>query len=171
MSRMPSYNTKAISLRTRPFAEADKLVTLFSRDYGKVRAIAKGARRIPSRLGGRVEPLTYGDYFIAKGRSLDIISQAQVIETFQQVREGEKTLPAALYILKLVDSGTMDGQKYPQLFDLLLDSFLELKRGGDGREVARAFVKKFVILEGIHKDNVHPAEVLSDHIGRDIRTW
>ena len=48
---MAFYKTRAISLKTAPFAEADKLVTLFTRDHGKIRAIAKGARRVPSRLG------------------------------------------------------------------------------------------------------------------------
>ncbi|MBU0502515.1 MAG: recombination protein O N-terminal domain-containing protein, partial [Candidatus Margulisbacteria bacterium] len=52
---MATYKTCAISIKTAPFAEADKLVTLFTERYGKVKAIAKGARRIPSRLGGRVE--------------------------------------------------------------------------------------------------------------------
>ena len=69
---MAAYKSKAISLKTKPFAEADKLVTLFTRDHGKIRAIAKGARRVPSRFGGRVEPFTYSDCFIAKGRNLDI---------------------------------------------------------------------------------------------------
>ncbi len=97
---MASYKTRAISLRTAPFAEADKLVTLFTRDHGRIRAIAKGARRVPSRLGGRVEPFTYAEYFIAKGRSLDIISQCEVIETFQRLRESPQALPAGLYMLK-----------------------------------------------------------------------
>ena len=168
---MASYKAKAISWKTAPFAEADKLVTLFTREYGKIRAIAKSARKIPSRLAGRVEPLTYAEYFVAKGRSLDIISQVEVFESFQPVREGEKTLPAALYMLKLVNSGTVDGQKNSELFDLLLDSLLRLKTGEAGRQVARDFVRKFVILEGIYKEDTHPADSLSEHIGRDVRVW
>ncbi|MFH1683412.1 MAG: DNA repair protein RecO [Candidatus Margulisiibacteriota bacterium] len=168
---MATYKTKAISIRTKPFMEADKMVTLFTRDHGKIRAIAKGARRVPSRLGGRVETFTYADYFIAKGRNLDIISQCQVIETFQKVRETPETLPSGLYMLKLVDSGTAEGQPYPELFDLLLQSLLMLKKGQDSKKVAKDFEKEFVIIEGIHREGIDPQYTLSEHVGKDLSSW
>lgn len=168
---MPAYKTKAISLKTAPFAEADKLVTLFTREYGKIRVIAKSARRVPSRLGGRVETLTYGDYFIAKCRSLDIISQCQVLESFQDLRDQPDHLLASLYILKLVDSGTVEGQRHPELFDLLLQSLCRLKAGENHRRVAKSFVKDFTVLEGIYQAGVNPTDTLSEHVGRDLRKW
>lgn len=168
---MAAYKTKAISLKTAPFAEADKLVTIFSRDYGKIKAIAKGARRVPSRFGGRVETFTYADYFVAKGRSLDIVSQCQVIETFQKVREDSQALPAGLYILKLVDSGTMEGQRHPELFDLLLDSLFRLKKVEPARKIAKDFEKEFLVLEGIFREGVDTQYALSEHLERDVRSW
>ncbi|OGB87278.1 DNA repair protein RecO [candidate division WOR-1 bacterium RIFCSPLOWO2_02_FULL_46_20] len=168
---MATYKTKAVSLKTIPFAEADKMVTLFTRDHGKIRAIAKGACRVPSSLGGRVEPFTYGDYFVAKGRNLDIISQCQIIESFQRVREQESTLPAGMYMLRLVNSGTSEGQHYPELFDLLVESLLRLKNGELPKTVALDFEKKFVVLEGIYHEKIHPRDSLSEHIGSDIRSW
>ncbi len=168
---MASYKTRAISLKTAPFAEADKLVTLFTRDHGKIRAIAKGARRVPSRLGGRVETFTYANYFIANGRSLDIISQCEVIETFQRVREDEKRLPAGLYMLKLVNSGTAEGQHYPELFDLLLEYLTRLKTEGRPKRLAKEFEKEFVMLEGIYREGIDPQYSLSEHVGRDLRKW
>jgi DNA repair protein RecO (recombination protein O) len=172
---MASYKTRAISLKTAPFAEADKLVTLFTRENGKIRAIAKGARRVPSRFGGRVETFSYADYFIASGRSLDIISQCQIIETFQRVREGPKSLPAGLYMLKLVDSGTVEGQHNPELFDLLLKYLFKLKSPTDikwnAKDMAKEFEKEFVILEGIFKEGIDPKYSISEHIGKDMRSW
>ena len=168
---MASYKTRAIILKTAPFSEADKMVTLFSRDAGKIKAIAKSARKVPSRLGGRVEPFTHAEYFIAKGRNLDIISQCQMIETFQKIRDGEDRLPAGLYILKLIDMGTSIGQPYPELFDLLLNALLQLKADVPGRKVAKGFVTDFVVLEGIYQAEVNPTDSLIEHIGRDIRKW
>ena len=168
---MPSYKDHAISLKTAPFAEADKMVTLFTRKHGKIRAIAKGARKVPSRLAGRVEPLTYAECFIAKGRSLDIISQCQVLEAFHKVREGDNALPAGLYILKLVNSGTVDGQRYPELFDLLLKVLFRLIENNNPRKVVEDFEREFVKLEGIHKDGEDPRYSLSEHIGMDVRSW
>jgi DNA repair protein RecO (recombination protein O) len=168
---MASYKTRAISLKTAPFAEADKLVTLFTREHGKIKAIAKGARRVPSRLGGRVETFTYADYFVANGRSLDIISECQVIETFQPVREDPKALPAGLYMLKLVNAGTVEGQPHPELFDLLLHSLFRLKKGQSARGVAKDFEKEFVVLEGIFREGVDPQYSLSEHVEKDLRKW
>jgi len=168
---MAAYKTRAISLKTAPFSEADKMVTLFTKEHGKIKAIAKSARRVPSRFGGRVETFTYADYFIARGRSLDIISQCEVVETFQKVREGKLVLPAGLYVLKLVDSGTVIGQPYPELFDLLLSTLHKLKSGINARRVAKDFVNTFVLIEGIHKEGVNPTDSLAEHLGRDIRKW
>ena len=172
---MASYKTRAVSLKTAPFAEADKLVTLFTREHGKIRAIAKGARRVPSRFGGRVETFTYADYFIAGGRSLDIISQCEVIETFQRVREDPKALPAGLYILKLVNAGTVEGQPNPELFDLLLEYLYRLKSPEDAnwspKKTAKDFEKDFVVIEGIFREGIDPKYSLSEHVGRDLRSW
>lgn len=168
---MASYKTQAISLKTAPFAEADKLVTLFTREHGKIKAIAKGARRVPSRFGGRVETLTYADYFMAKGRSLDIISQCEVIETFQRIRDNSDALPAGLYMLKLADGGTVQGQRYPELFDLLLRALMRLRNGEGGRKVAKDFEREFVKIEGIYQEGTDPAYSLREHLERDLTIW
>jgi DNA repair protein RecO (recombination protein O) len=168
---MPSYKARAISLKTAPFAEADKMVTLFTREHGKIRAIAKGARRVPSRLGGRVESFTYSDLYIAKGRSLDIISQCEVMESFQSLRDGAETLKVGLYLLKLVDAGTSEGQHHPELFDLLLKGLLTLKQKIDPRRIELRFEKAFLRLEGIYREGIEPKYVLSEHMGVDLSRW
>jgi DNA repair protein RecO (recombination protein O) len=168
---MPAYKAKTISLKTALFAEADKLVTIFTRERGKIRAIAKGARRIPSRLGGRVEPFTYADCFIANGRSLDIISQCQVIESFQWLRQDQLRLPAGLYMIKLVNLGTMEGQHNPELFDLLLHFLLKLRNEAKVRRLAKEFENEFVKLEGIYREGIDPHYSLSEHMERDLSKW
>jgi DNA repair protein RecO (recombination protein O) len=168
---MPAYKTKAISLRAKPFAEADKMTTLFSIDHGKIRVLAKGARRVPSRLGGRVEPFTYADFYIAKGRSLDIISQCEVIETFQKVRDQAEALKVGFYLLKLVDAGTVEGQVNPELFDLLLKGLLALKQMKDPGLVKTRFEKAFLRIEGIYREGIDPRYSLSEHMGIDLNRW
>ena len=168
---MPAYKTKAISLKTAPFAEADKMVTLFTREHGKIRVIARSARRVPSRLGGRVESFTYADMFIAQGRSLDIISQCEVLESFQSLRDNAETLKVGLYFLQLVNAGTSEGQHNPELFDLLLKALLTLKRKIDPRRIELRFEKAFLRLEGIYREGIEPKYVLSEHMGVDLRKW
>ncbi|MCX5725863.1 MAG: DNA repair protein RecO [Candidatus Saganbacteria bacterium] len=145
---MPSYNANAINLRSSPFGEADKILTLFSRDYGKIKAIAKGARRPGSKFGGRLEILAYNHYHLASGRGLDIVSQCETIHSFYGVRKDLKKLAPSVYLLKLVGGTTFERQRNSEIFDLLLDS-LKLLEGGIPPEVlVKIFEIKLIDAEG-----------------------
>ncbi len=74
---MPLYSDEAIVLRTHKLAEADRIITLLTREHGVVRAVAKGVRRTSSRFGSRLEPFTHVDLQLAVGRNLDTITQAE----------------------------------------------------------------------------------------------
>ena len=73
------YRDEAIVLRTHKLGEADRIITLLTRQHGRVRAVAKGVRRTTSRFGSRLEPFTHVDLQLAEGRSLDTITQAETL--------------------------------------------------------------------------------------------
>ena len=79
---MALYHDEGVVLRTAKLGEADRIITLLTRDHGKVRAVAKGVRRAKSRFGGRLEPFMRVDVLIAEGRTLDTISQAESISAY-----------------------------------------------------------------------------------------
>jgi DNA repair protein RecO (recombination protein O) len=79
---MALYRDEAIVLRTQKLGEADRIITLLTRQHGRVRAVAKGVRRTSSRFGSRLEPFTYVDLQLAEGRSLDVITQAETLSAF-----------------------------------------------------------------------------------------
>jgi recombinational DNA repair protein (RecF pathway) len=76
------YRDDGVVLRTQKLGEADRIITLLTRHNGRVRAVAKGVRRTKSRFGARLEPFTHVDVMIHPGRSLDTISQAEVIRAY-----------------------------------------------------------------------------------------
>jgi DNA repair protein RecO (recombination protein O) len=76
------YRDDGVVLRTHKLGEADRIITLLTRQNGRVRAVAKGVRRTKSRFGGRLEPFTHVDVLIYPGRSLDVIQQAEVIRAY-----------------------------------------------------------------------------------------
>jgi DNA repair protein RecO (recombination protein O) len=76
------YRDDGVVLRTQNLGEADRIITLLCRQNGRVRAVAKGVRRTKSRFGARLEPFTHVDVLIHSGRSLDIITQAEVIRPY-----------------------------------------------------------------------------------------
>ena len=81
---MPSYRAEAIVLRTHKLGEADRIITLLTRERGKVRAVAKGVRRTRSRFGARLEPFSRVELLMHAGKNLDIISQAETLTNYGQ---------------------------------------------------------------------------------------
>jgi DNA repair protein RecO (recombination protein O) len=76
------YRDDGVVLRTQKLGEADRIITLLTRHNGRVRAVARGVRRTKSRFGARLEPFTHVDVMIHPGRSLDVITQAEVIRAY-----------------------------------------------------------------------------------------
>lgn len=79
---MPLYRDQAIVLRTHKLGEADRIITLLTRQNGKVRAVAKGVRRTSSKFGARLEPFMHIDVQLNEGRSLDMVTQVETIGAY-----------------------------------------------------------------------------------------
>ena len=116
------YKAAAIVLRQRKLGEADKILTLFTANHGKLDAVAKGVRRPTSKLAGHVEPLTYSTFLLAQGRELDIVTQAETMEPLTSLREDLERLGRGLYAAELADRLTPDRQESYPLFRLLLET-------------------------------------------------
>jgi DNA repair protein RecO (recombination protein O) len=82
---MPSYRDHAVVLRTHKLGEADRIITLLTRDFGKVRAVAKGVRKAGSRFGSRLEPLNLVDIQLHEGRNMDTVTQVETVAAFGAV--------------------------------------------------------------------------------------
>ena len=82
MGGVPLYRDEAIVLRTHKLGEADRIITLLTRQHGRVRAVAKGVRRTSSKFGSRLEPFTHVDLQLAEGRTFDIVTQAETRSPF-----------------------------------------------------------------------------------------
>ncbi len=148
------YKTPAIVLRQRKLGDADKIVTLYSANYGKVDVVAKGVRRVTSRLAGHVEPLNHGSFLIAQGRNLDIVTQVQTIETFQPLRDDLPRLSHALYAAELVDRFTEERSENFALYRLLLDTLRRLAERDDLGLVLRFFEMSLLSLLGYRPELV-----------------
>ena len=79
---MSLYRDEAIVLRTQKLGEADRIVTLFSKAHGRIRAVAKGVRRTKSKFGARLEPASYVDIQLYTGKTFDVVTQVESLENF-----------------------------------------------------------------------------------------
>ncbi len=125
------YRTEAIILRRQDFGEADKLLTLYTPGLGKTRVLAKGVRKPKSRKAGHVELFTHSTLLIAKGRSLDIVTQAETIHSFLPVRQELLRTSYAYYAAELLDQFTEEGVENRPLFDLFLGALFWLSDAED----------------------------------------
>jgi DNA repair protein RecO (recombination protein O) len=122
MPRPRVYKTQAIVLRQRKLGEADKIVTLYTAYRGKLDAVAKGVRRTKSRLAGHLEPLTLGAYLLAEGRDLDIVTQAETVDAFSNLRDGLERVSRGVYCAELVDRLTPERTEGAPVFRLLQET-------------------------------------------------
>jgi len=134
-----SYQTQGIILKQAKLGEFDKIVTIYTPEFGKLKAVAKGACRPKSKLGGNVEPLTHSLMLLAKGRNLDIVTQSQTINGFLALKSDLWRMACGLYILELIDSFTVEGGENHPLFDLLLDILNQLSEPDSNEAALRYF--------------------------------
>ena len=139
MSNPRTYQTEAIIIKRIKLGEADRILTLYTPELGKIKAVAKGTRRPKSKLGGHVELLTHSLLMLARGRNLDIITQAQTIDNFLPLKDDLERISRGLYISELVDSFTAEHIENRRLFDLLLNSLHQLSQAQNGELVLRYF--------------------------------
>lgn len=146
---MAVYKSKGIVLRSIRFGEADRILDLYTHDAGLVSAIAKGIRRTKSRIGGRLEPLSCVEFMAYRGRSLDTITQVEVLRSFHKVRGNLVRFEVAARIAGAVRafSGGDEGDR--RVFNLLYRTLEELESRESGFEaVEAAFKLKLSMLAG-----------------------
>ena len=126
MDRLRLYKTEAIVLKHLPIGEADRIVTLYTPHLGKVRAVARGARRAKSRLAGHLEPLTRTQVLIRRGKTLDTISQAETVASNLELRQDLWRMGCGLYMAELTDRFAQEGLENSSLYRLLRDGLASL---------------------------------------------
>jgi DNA repair protein RecO (recombination protein O) len=156
---MPLVKTYAITLKSRKWGDADRIVTLYTKQMGKIRGVARGARRQKSRLGPGLEPLTISELnlFEKSGDSLYRISQADLVEPFVPFREDLIRMEAAARMANIVAAVTPDGDPDPQLFNTLEQGLYSLVSSDDPTLTALLFQIRLLGLTGFRPQTDHCA--------------
>jgi len=145
---MALYREEAVVLRSHKLGEADRIIVLYTRGRGKVRAVAKGVRRTRSKFGSRLEPASIVQLQLYEGRNLDIVTQAERSVTLGNLRSNLDSYGRCAILLEAVDQVANEGDANPALFKLLTGALRELDHSGNAL-VVPAFVAKLLALEGV----------------------
>lgn len=148
---MGLYRDEGVVLRTAKLGEADRIITLLTRQHGKVRAVAKGVRRTKSRFGARLEPFMRVDLLIAEGRSLDVVSQADSIAAYgASIAADVAAYEAANVIVETVDKlVTTEHERVEAQYNLLVGALNALaKTKHTPACISASYVMRAVALAG-----------------------
>src|SRR5690606_15477599 len=113
---------EGIVLKSMPYGESNKIVTLYTREAGKMTAMARGAKKPASRLSAVTQTFTYGYYLLRTGRGMGTLEQGEPIDSMRHIREDLEATAYASYIVELIDRLTDDRGASPNVFGLLHDA-------------------------------------------------
>jgi DNA repair protein RecO (recombination protein O) len=145
-----------------PLGEADRILTLFTPDMGKLRAVARGVRRTKSRMGGHLEPLTHVSVSVAHGKSLDTITEAETIHSFRGLKEDLGRVSRALYVAELVDGFSAEHSPSPNVYRLMLEALHRLQGSSGSGQIIRYFEVQLLRLSGFGPELLQCVECRSD---------
>ena len=145
------YRDTAVVLRTYRLGEADRIVVLLTEDHGKVRAVAKGVRKTTSKFGARLEPMSHVRLLLAQGRVLDIVSQADVVETIAPLVADLDHLTNGMAVLEAADQMALDREPVPHLYRMVVGALRTIAERS-GPLVVPGFYWKLLAAEGVRPE-------------------
>ena len=155
------YQVTALVLRARDYGEGHRLFSLFTREHGKVLAVAKGIKKPRAKLASALQLLSLGEMQLATGRRFDVITQVHVIESYYGLRTSMDAFAYASYFAELFDESLEERQHQPALFDLLSDALERVARGDAPDLVARYVEISLVAMLGYQPHLLHCTQCLT----------
>ncbi|MBA4535864.1 DNA repair protein RecO [Bacillus aquiflavi] len=141
---------EAIVIRTTDYGETNKIVTLYTREWGKVGVMARGAKKPNSRLAAITQYFTYGYFLLQRGKGLGSLQQGEIISSFRSIREDIFLTAYASYVVDLTDKGTEENKPNPYLFELLYQTLNYMNDGYDLDILTNIFEMKMLNTLGLY---------------------
>lgn len=175
---MATYACEGVIIRRQNFGEADRLVTFFSDRYGKIRAVAKGARRPAAKMAGTLELFFNVKLRLAEGKNLDIIVESNPVAVWRSIREDLAKMQLASYLGEIVDKTTQENQTHPGVYRLLIESFeyinvagLSAQAGYVASNVASDFFRLRIMKELGYEPSVERCAVSHEKLEAGLNYW
>jgi recombinational DNA repair protein (RecF pathway) len=138
---MRNFRTEGIIIKRRNFGEADRILTVMTREYGKIKMIAKGVRKITSRRSAHIELLNYTVLHLYKGHALSILTEAKMLEDFSPIKENFDKIGLAYHVCELIDGLCPENQENRNVYFLLQRTLFELSKQ---EELGKSFLSQYM---------------------------
>jgi len=142
------YSDEGIVLARRSYSEADRIISIITKDHGRVVVLAKGVRRPTSRKRGHIEVFSQIKFQAAHGKGLDILTEAETIDNFGEVRRDLKRAALAYFFMEVIGRTTHEGEAHPELYSHILENLRTLKSENKLRTLKNNFIVEALISLG-----------------------
>lgn len=166
-----NFTSEGFILGRRDFGEADRIIDIYSKDYGKISVIAKGVRRPTSRKRGHLEIFGKIKFQAVNGKGMGIITEAETIDDFKQIRSSMKKISLAYYFMEVVSKSMEKDEPNIDVYDLLCEYMNTLKVTKALMHYRKKFVEELLKTLGYwpkDKDLPFPDEKLEEVLERQI---
>lgn len=143
-----SYSDEGIVLARRNYGEADRILSVYTKNHGRVSYIAKGIRRPESRKRGHLEVFSQIKLSAVNGKGIDIITEAEIVDNFSEAREDLKKVSLAYYFMEVIGRTTHEGETHPEVYGLILEHLGKLKSESKLRRLRLNFILKLLTVLG-----------------------
>jgi len=164
-----SYSSEGFVLSQKRFSEADKLIVVYSKDYGKITLLAKGARKPTSKKRGHIEIFSLVR-FSAYRSGIDILIEAQLINSFKLIKKSLKKVSLAYYICEVINKITKEGEENRQLYEVINTTFDKLSKTNSLKELRLEFIHNLLFVLGYlpYGKHIDVDGVLNDVLERNL---
>ncbi|WP_096434613.1 DNA repair protein RecO [Alteribacter populi] len=140
---------EGIVIRTNDYGETNKIVTLFTREHGKLALMARGAKRPKSRFASSAQLFIYGTFIYHQSQGIGTLNQADVSDSFRHIRSDLMLTAYGAYMVEMIDKLTEDRHRNPFLFEMLYQILQRINEGEDSEVLVRVYETKMLQVAGI----------------------
>jgi DNA repair protein RecO (recombination protein O) len=143
-----SYTSEGIVLGRKNYGEADRIISVFSKDHGRISLMAKGIRRPKSKKRGHLEIFSLLNFQAISGHGIDTIIEADIVDDFKEIRKSLPKVSLAYYFMEVVGKITHESEKNQELFELISESLYRLKLESKLKQLRLDFIQRLLTLMG-----------------------
>lgn len=147
---MRSFKAEGIVIKRSNYSEADRIVTIFTKQNGKIKVKATGVRKIASRRSPHIEPLNYCIFGLYQGKGMPVLTEVESKESFPLLKKDLHRIGFAYHVCELIDGLCAENQENPEVFMLLGRTLRKLSKEENLQEVIYQFELELLRLLGFH---------------------
>jgi len=171
--RAKKFTSEGIVISRKNYSEADRILVIYTNDYGKLSVMAKGVRKLKSKKRGHLEVFSHIKFSASKGSGIDVMTEVESINDFHKIKKDLKKVALAYYFMEVVFKLTSQEEKNKELFRLILNYLDKLDIDKNLRTLRFSFIHDLLVLLGywpVNRIMANPDKVLEEVLERQVYT-